>query len=921
MVAAAERQGDSFRIASAPVLPEGFSLKGYPSGHSDYMTNFVMLPGPQVHFITLGKGGDVRYTAPDGTSRLLARVPNVHSLNDIGLIGIDLAPDYAASGRFYLVYTHSPDRPMGRVQRWRVDSPVSPRFAEAETVLLDGVSQIGIDSHGPGDVCVARDGTLFVTMGDAALFSTVDPKAAWTGNIDDPHGKVLRMNPDGTGVSSNPYYDPSRPHETRSLVYASEVRNMFRIDCRSLPGQVIGGDVGWRAWEEINAFGPGARLGWPCWEGFSQAGGYRDLDYCKARYGSGFTGPYRTYNRVGTGGAVVGGVCLSGTRYPAAYQGLCLGGDYAQSRFFTFPKPGAVPSGPVAPDTFGSDIGGPVAFRHGPNGHVFFADIYTGRVMELVYGAGNRPPNASLSVPVDPATRSARFDASRSHDPDGDVLSYRLEPGDGSAAIVSRSPHIDYTYPREGTFEAALTVTDPFGAAARATERVSVSGAAPVLSFGPEVDPTRTYVVGDVATLSASARDASGVDISYQIVWRDKKQHCYGPDVCHPHDNQAGTGPSVRVPISDHGGDTRTVVEASVRDAEGRTSTLVYPVRTKMRVIEVVSPAPVTINGRELTSQRVVVGSRNTVSVPQEFTGRQFVAWSDGSTDRVRVFTMPDADVNLSALYRAEPAPLSPIEAKAWELPWIGAPLGPEGEVAGGLMRDYENATILWSAATAAHEVHGSIREEFRRAGGAAVVGLPVTDELPTADSKGRYNDFLGGRSISWSPATGAHYVYGSIWAEWSRVGREAGFLRFPLTTELPLGRGRVTRFEGGSLYWTPSTGAHEVHGAIGARYRDRDLGEDRYGFPVTNESVTPDRIGRYNHFEGDRSIYWSPRTGAHEVYGAIRAEWARRGWETGRLGYPTSGEYPVPGGRRSDFQGGSITWDRTTGAVEVTHR
>jgi stage II sporulation protein D len=51
-------------------------------------------------------------------------------------------------------------------------------------------------------------------------------------------------------------------------------------------------------------------------------------------------------------------------------------------------------------------------------------------------------------------------------------------------------------------------------------------------------------------------------------------------------------------------------------------------------------------------------------------------------------------------------------------------------------------------------------------------------------------------------------------------------------------------------------------------------------------------------------------------VRGAIRARWAQLGWENSRLGFPTSDEYAIPGGRRSDFQGGYITWTPATGAV-----
>ena len=110
------------------------------------------------------------------------------------------------------------------------------------------------------------------------------------------------------------------------------------------------------------------------------------------------------------------------------------------------------------------------------------------------------------------------------------------------------------------------------------------------------------------------------------------------------------------------------------------------------------------------------------------------------------------------------------------------------------------------------------------------------------------------------------------------------------------------------------------MHGAILDRWGRLGWETGPLGYPVTDEMVTPDGRGRFSHFwgSGGGSVYWTPSTGAQEVYGAIRAAWAAQGYETGPLRYPVSGEYAVPGGRRSDFQGGSVTWTRATGAVEV---
>ena len=88
-------------------------------------------------------------------------------------------------------------------------------------------------------------------------------------------------------------------------------------------------------------------------------------------------------------------------------------------------------------------------------------------------------------------------------------------------------------------------------------------------------------------------------------------------------------------------------------------------------------------------------------------------------------------------------------------------------------------------------------------------------------------------------------------------------------------------------------------------------------GSPTIPESTTPDGIGRYRHYQHG-SIYWSPLTAAHEVHGLIRNKWAALGWEQSYLGYPTTDEIDTfdLAGRVSKFQGGELIWRKATNAV-----
>ena len=248
----------------------------------------------------------------------------------------------------------------------------------------------------------------------------------------------------------------------------------------------------------------------------------------------------------------------------------------------------------------------------------------------------------------------------------------------------------------------------------------------------------------------------------------------------------------------------------------------------------------------------------------------------------------------------------------------LGEPTTPESGDAALRLRTYPGGRLYWTPQSGVHEVHGSILGAYLATGGHPAWVAPLTDELTTADGIGRYNDFpVPGASVYWTPGTGAHLVYGDIAALWRATGAERGPNGYPRTDELPTpdGRGRYNDFSDGGVYWLPGVGAHSVHGSIYGAWAGTGYERGLLGFPLTSESTTPDGVGRYNHFEGG-SVYWTPRTGAHEVHGAILGRWRELGWERSWLGYPTSDEYAVPGGRRSDFQGGSLRWDAATGRV-----
>jgi hypothetical protein len=112
---------------------------------------------------------------------------------------------------------------------------------------------------------------------------------------------------------------------------------------------------------------------------------------------------------------------------------------------------------------------------------------------------------------------------------------------------------------------------------------------------------------------------------------------------------------------------------------------------------------------------------------------------------------------------------------------------------------------------------------------------------------------------------------------------------------ELPnTNRGVRQRFQGGIVYFTLETGAHEVHGEIGAKYQllgptwsgeSVNLSLTPLGYPVSDEKGAHD--GRVSDFEHG-SIYWHPRTGPMAIHEVLIPAYQAAGLEAGGLGFPT---------------------------------
>ncbi len=285
----------------------------------------------------------------------------------------------------------------------------------------------------------------------------------------------------------------------------------------------------------------------------------------------------------------------------------------------------------------------------------------------------------------------------------------------------------------------------------------------------------------------------------------------------------------------------------------------------------------------------------------------------------------PQAAPSTSAI----PAPPSPVSTSAARStpsptpslrPSFSTPPNPQSGVAAPNAAG--NSCIFYPQT--GFSVCGAILNHYQALGGpGGFLGYPITNELVNPDNVGRRSFFQNG-TIYWSPTTGAWEIGGAIFNHWGTLGYEKGSLGYPTSDELtnPDGVGKRNTFQNGNghIYWTPSTGAWEIGGAIFNHWGALNYEKGSLGYPTSDELTNPDGVGKRNTFQnGNGHIYWTPSTGAWEIGGAIFNKWGTLNYEKGSLGYPTSdevnntGTFAKYGARRNNFQHGAIYFDGGT--------
>src|SRR4030095_4537777 len=209
-----------------------------------------------------------RIVEKDGkVGKPLAGVPPVFASGQGGLLDVTLSPTVAQDRLVYLSYAEPGEGGAGTaVARGRLGDG----GLEDLKVIWRQVPKVTGPNHWGSRLVFARDGTLFITVGDR--FSYRDRAQDLSTTI----GKVIRINPDGSVPQDNPFV---KRDGARAEIWSYGHRNVQAAALDPKTGQLWTVEHGARGGDELNHPQAGKNYGWPVIT--------YGVDYSGARIGEG----------------------------------------------------------------------------------------------------------------------------------------------------------------------------------------------------------------------------------------------------------------------------------------------------------------------------------------------------------------------------------------------------------------------------------------------------------------------------------------------------------------------------------------------------------------------------------------------------------------------------------------------------------
>ena len=200
------------------------------------------------------RAGHLRLVSADGQVwPALKGLPEIVANGQGGLLDVAIDPDYATNGRIYFSYSEPSedgDSNSTAVASARIDDD---QLVDV-TRIFSQQPKVKSTSHFGSRLVFGNDGTLFVTLGER--YSRKEDAQT----LDNHHGKVVRINTDGSVPSDNPFVDTEG---ALPEIWSYGHRNMQGAAIHPQTGALWSGEHGAQGGDEINIDRAGLNYGWP----------------------------------------------------------------------------------------------------------------------------------------------------------------------------------------------------------------------------------------------------------------------------------------------------------------------------------------------------------------------------------------------------------------------------------------------------------------------------------------------------------------------------------------------------------------------------------------------------------------------------------------------------------------------------------
>ncbi|GAC1040496.1 PQQ-dependent sugar dehydrogenase [Rhizobium sp. No.120] len=207
---------------------------------------------PDGAYLVTERPGRMRLIRDGKISAPISGVPKVYAQGQGGLLDVELDPKFSGNRTLYFTASVAGDGGSGTaVFRARL-SPDETRLTDVKRIFLMNKLSRGNIQYG-SRIAIARDGSLFVSLGDRGQQDRAQ-------DFHDDAGSIIHIEADGSIPADNPFKDGKR---ALPEIWSKGHRNPQGITFDSETNRLYTAEHGARGGDEINTPEAGKNYGWP----------------------------------------------------------------------------------------------------------------------------------------------------------------------------------------------------------------------------------------------------------------------------------------------------------------------------------------------------------------------------------------------------------------------------------------------------------------------------------------------------------------------------------------------------------------------------------------------------------------------------------------------------------------------------------